>query len=103
MTNQGYPGKLMGGLPESPLSAAILQSKVRTNPTPKKVNYKWLPGYENYYPANANPNNAIYGDAVEPISKAVTTYATGFRNPYDCVVTMGGKVFCTDNGSNPGG
>lgn len=28
MTNQGYPGDLMGGLPESPLSGAILQAKV---------------------------------------------------------------------------
>lgn len=45
MTNQGYPGKLMGGLPESPLCAAILQSKVRTITTPQKVGYKWIAGY----------------------------------------------------------
>lgn len=29
MTNQGYPGTLMGGLPESPYSGAILRAKVR--------------------------------------------------------------------------
>lgn len=29
MTNQGMPGTNMGGLPESPLSGAILQAKVR--------------------------------------------------------------------------
>lgn len=29
MTNQGYPGLKMGGLPESPLGGAILQAKVR--------------------------------------------------------------------------
>ncbi len=28
MTNQGMPGVQMGGLPESPLSGAILQAKV---------------------------------------------------------------------------
>lgn len=50
----------------------------------------------------ADPNNAIYGDCVEPNTNLVKTYATGFRNPYDCVVTMAGKLACTDNGSNPG-
>lgn len=31
----------------------------------------------------------------------VSTYATGFRNCYDCHYTQAKKLICTDNGPNP--
>lgn len=65
MTNQGYPGDFMGGLPESPFSGAILQAKVKTSAFPVDIKYGFIPGQNPYLSvAGADPNNAIYGDAV---------------------------------------
>lgn len=76
--------------------------QVRAGGFPVKVKYRFIPGQKPaYIPKSADPNNAIYGDSVQPTTKMVAPYATGFRNAYDCTVTQKGQLICSDNGPNP--
>lgn len=79
-----------------------MHPQVRGPAFPTDITYQFIPQKPPYIPTDANPNNAIYGDAVEPLPTPVSIYARGFRNPFDCTVSMSGTVVCTDNGSNPG-
>jgi len=47
-------------------------------------------------------NDQAYGHLVKvaPTTIGVGMYATGLRNPFDCVYTTNGDFFCTENGPN---
>jgi len=91
-TNAGVIACPLGGIPESPLSGALLKAELSK------------PGF----------NGAIeYVDAVTGLPSTdqveghladyvpgtdVSVFAAGFRNPYDLVYTTEGRIYSTDNG-----
>ncbi|MDX9972802.1 MAG: malectin domain-containing carbohydrate-binding protein [FCB group bacterium] len=93
-TNAGVEHCNMGGLPESPLTAAVLQAPV------------WKTGFNGAITyietATGLPNNdQVYGHIVDVASGVdVSVFAPGFRNPYDIAMTTTGRLYSTDNGPN---
>lgn len=85
-TNAGVskPGDALGGVPDSPLSGAMLQAPVR------KKGFNGTITYSNYNnPATANK---IKGD--------VLVFAAGLRNSMCHVAHSNGHIYATDNGAN---
>ncbi|OUL34331.1 malectin domain-containing carbohydrate-binding protein [Nostoc sp. 106C] len=103
-TNAGITNDNIGGIPESPLSAAILKAEISKPGFNGKIKYS--------LPSDFKPPSGItfdpatsqkFGDkaTVQP-GVDVSVYAAGLRNPYDSVFTTKGLLYSTDNGPNPG-
>jgi Domain of unknown function (DUF4347)/Malectin domain/Glucose / Sorbosone dehydrogenase/IPT/TIG domain len=103
-TNAGIPESAIGGLPESPLTAAILKAEI-TKPNFNGAITYTLPN--TFVPPSGltfNPSTSqVFGDIanIAPGSD-VSVYASGFRNPYDVVWTTKGLLYATNNGANAG-
>jgi glucose/arabinose dehydrogenase len=93
-TNAGVQACNSGGLPESPLSGAILKAEV------SKPNFNGQIVYID--PASGQPNDdQVFGDRVVLAPGVdVSVFASGFRNAFDLVFTTRGLIYCTDNGPN---
>ncbi len=87
-TNAGVPSCILGGLPESPLSGAILKAEL-SNPD--------FNGQIEYSP---DDNQQSGGIAELLTGTNVAVYAPGFRNPYDIAFTTQQMIYCTDNGAD---
>jgi hypothetical protein len=103
-TNDGAPSKEFAFRPEYALSGAILAidlAAVGEGP------------YD--LPTLDDPARPGEADAGDPFGGAggnnqarllpdgpVTVWAPGFRNPYDVVLTVAGRLYTVDNGANPG-
>jgi len=103
-TNAGIPEAAIGGLPESPLTAAILKAEITKPNFNGAVTYS-LPS--NFVPPNGltfDPATSQVFGAVANIAPGsdVSVYASGFRNPYDVVWTTKGLLYATNNGANQG-
>lgn len=87
-TNAGHsaPGDGAGGVPESPLSAAVLEADYL------KPNFKGEILYDKY--DNPETANVISGDVV--------VFASGVRNSFGMVIHSNGQLYATDNGPNVG-
>jgi hypothetical protein len=93
-TNAGVQHCNMGDLPESPLSAAILKAPVW------KPTFNGAITYVETATGQTN-NDQVYGGVVDVApGVSVTTYALGFRNPFDLVMTTSGLLYNSDNGPN---
>lgn len=90
ITNAGHntPGNKLGGEPDSPLSTAILLAKLS-----KGSAFDGDVTYDQY--ADAETSKQTGG-------LDVSVYAGGLRNCFGMVVTTGGQIWATDNGSNDG-
>ncbi|CDF33842.1 unnamed protein product [Chondrus crispus] len=82
-TNAGKPDETIGGIDESPLSAASLVADI------------YSPGF----------NGTIVYDSNDPgtanqIAGDVTVYAPGWRNSFDLILHSNGMIYATDNGAN---
>ncbi|MDZ8056324.1 MAG: malectin domain-containing carbohydrate-binding protein [Aulosira sp. ZfuVER01] len=103
-TNAGITNDNIGGLPESPFSAAILKAEISKPNFNGKIKYS--------LPSDFKPPSGItfdpatsqkFGDkAIVQPGVDVSVYGAGLRNPYDLVFTPGGILYATDNGPNPG-
>ena len=80
-TNAGIPGTLLGTLPESPLSAAILRARITKPGFNGSINYiETATGLQN--------NDQVYGDRVDVAPGVdMSVFAPGFRNCFDIVWT----------------
>jgi N-acetylneuraminic acid mutarotase len=114
-TNVGSPSKMTGYTCEYALSAAILSidlNKLDSMPLKGKGDtaYKYdLPTLDD--PARPNISQGIdindpfggndgLNQAKAVLKGPVTIYATGFRNPYDIVITANRGMYTVDNGPN---
>jgi glucose/arabinose dehydrogenase len=105
-TNAGISNSNIGGLPESPFSAAILKATISDPNFNGNIEYS-LPG--NFVPpagwnSSLDPaDSQTWGDiaTVNP-GVGVSVYASGLRNPYDLVFTTSGNLYATENGPNAG-
>jgi len=98
-TNLGAPSYTFAYLPEYALGGAILSIDLTAIGT---TTYD-LPTLD---PAG-HPNSPFGGDdglnqAVITANGPVQLYATGFRNPYDLLISSKGVMYTDDNGSNVG-
>ena len=95
-TNAGIPGTLLGTLPESPLSAAILRARITKPGFNGSINYiETATGLQN--------NDQVYGDRVDVAPGVdMSVFAPGFRNCFDIVWTTQGRLYSSDNGPNGG-
>lgn len=96
VTNAGVPSCDLGGLPESPLSAAILRLRIGDPDFDGSVRYRdrdsGLPSHDQRDGQRLVPDTDAWG-GVE---------ATGLRNVYGMARTPHGSVYLLDNGPNPG-
>ncbi|MBD2336615.1 PQQ-dependent sugar dehydrogenase [Calothrix sp. FACHB-156] len=106
-TNAGVINDNIGGLPESPLSAAILKAEI--SKPGFKGNIKYVlqnplpPGYEIPAGLTFDPaDSQAFGDVANVVPGTdVSVYASGLRNPFGAVFTTKGLLYATDNGHNP--
>ncbi len=89
----------LGGLPETPLSAAIVKAEIWRNDYNGELTYvEDLGGglvIENM--------NQQFGESVEiGNGTGVSVYSSGFRNPFDVIFTTKGYMYTVDNGPNFG-
>lgn len=83
-TNMGLPGFRLGNYWETRLSSAILLAKLSDPAFNGTISY-------------TNPLTARHAI---PQNTFITTYATGFRNPFSIAMTRSGELYCTDQGPN---
>jgi glucose/arabinose dehydrogenase len=95
-SNAGVTNCAMGGLPESPLSGAILKAPISQPGFDEHITYvETLTGATNM--------NQVYGNDVDvALGTDVTVYAAGFRNAFDLVFTTAGRLYATDQGPRSG-
>lgn len=113
-TDTGAPSRSLGFTSETALSAAILQidlEKIVSLPTKTDSygqRYKYnLPTLNSVLNPNgehdfADPwggNDGLNQAVLDPDSP-VQLFATGFRNPFDLLLTAAGNLYTVDNGSN---
>ncbi|MEA5624985.1 malectin domain-containing carbohydrate-binding protein [Nostoc sp. UHCC 0251] len=103
-TNAGIPDTALGGIPESPLTAAILKATVNKSNFNGAITYS-LPS--DFVPPDgltfAPETSQVFGNIANIVpGNDVSVYASGFRNPYDVVWTTKGLLYATNNGSNTG-
>jgi glucose/arabinose dehydrogenase len=93
-TNAGVPSCDVGGLPESPLSGAILHARTSDPKFSGRIRYvNRTDGLENGDQQRAEDVDLAPGSGVSVL-------AAGLRNPFDLVITASGAVYATDNGPN---
>ena len=107
-TNAGVKHTKLGGLDESPFSAAILKAEITKPDFNGEIQYE-LPDNltgELEIPGNLafDPATSQYWGGVARVVDGVdvSVYASGLRNPYDLVWTTSGKLYSTDNAANTG-
>ncbi|CEL99219.1 unnamed protein product [Vitrella brassicaformis CCMP3155] len=99
MTNIGWPACILGGLPESHYSAAIIKVELR-NPKRSKT-LEWVDYFTRELIGNPNQLVADTYD-VAPWVTGVYPHSFGFRNAYDTVYTTKGQLWASSNGWNEG-
>ena len=93
-TNAGVKAPLIGDLPESPLSGAIIKAET------SRPDFNGILNYLDRVTL-AVANDQIFGEDVElEAGSHVGVHAHGLRNPYDLCLTTWGHVYATDNGPN---
>jgi glucose/arabinose dehydrogenase len=96
LTNAGVQHPGLGGLPESPLSAAVLKARLSKPDFNGAITYvETLTGLPN--------DDQLAGERVDVASGVdVEVHAAGFRNAVGLVYTTRGRLYATDNGPNMG-
>ena len=94
-TNAGVSDAGSGGLPESPLSAAILKARTSDPAFDGAVHHVESVG-------GAPNDDQRFGEEVDEACGDIAVHAAGTRNPFDMVLTTGGHLYATDNGPNVG-
>ncbi|CEM37878.1 unnamed protein product [Vitrella brassicaformis CCMP3155] len=99
MTNIGWPACILGGLPESHYSGALIKVELR-NPKRSRT-LEWV----DYFTRDriGNPNQLVADTYdVAPWVTGVYPYSFGIRNAYDTVYTTKGQLWTSSNGWNEG-
>jgi hypothetical protein len=102
-TNAGVADCACGGIPESPLSGAILRAELSQgagfNGTITHMTCAQPFGCS----GGTASNDQVVGDTVGVAAGVdVSVFAPGMRNSFDLVYTTAGRVYNTDNGGDPG-
>jgi hypothetical protein len=103
-TNLGGPSLKFSLLPEYALSSAILRIDLNAIGS---TTYNLPTLDDEGRPGASDANDPFGGNDGKNQAKLVPggpvqVYASGFRNPYDVVITEAGRMYSIDNGSNAG-
>jgi len=104
VTNMGAPFTNLENYPEMMYSAAILTVDLKQITTPPFD----LPTLDDPDRPGGNDENDPFGgnrgknQAIITSDSPVQIFASGFRNPYDLVLTQAGQFYTTNNGANSG-
>ena len=102
-TNAGIADDAIGGIDESPFTAAILKAEISQPDFNGNIEYE-LPADWTAPEGLTLPNpedSQGFGGIVNVASGVdVSVYASGFRNPYDLTLTTKGLLYATENGAN---
>jgi len=107
-TNMGAPSINFGQLPEYALSAAILSIDLSAiGESTYDIPTLDDPTRPNTGPGGSDNNDPFGGNdglnqAMRVPGSPVQVYASGFRNPYDVIITESGRMYTIDNGPNNG-
>ncbi|BAY25920.1 peptidase-like protein [Calothrix sp. NIES-2100] len=113
-TNAGITADEIGGVPESPFTAAMLKAEITKSNFNGKIQYKVPAGsiVPTSYPDGYTPpagetigaeDHQLNGGVADVVPGVdVSVYASGLRNSFDLVYTTKGKLYATDNGANAG-
>jgi glucose/arabinose dehydrogenase/N-acetylneuraminic acid mutarotase len=95
-TNAGVKWPLLGDLPGSPFSGAILRAATSRPDFNGAIQYVTK--------SNGTPTtDQVLGRNIESDGSAhIEVFASGLRNSYDLALTTWGLLYCTDNGPNTG-
>lgn len=95
-TNAGVKWPLIGDVPESPLSGAIVRARL------SDPGFNGTILYEDSV-TSVLVDDQVYGEQVDVADGVdVEVYASGFRNALDLVLHTNGYIYATDNGPNSG-
>lgn len=95
-TNAGVEQVESGGLPESPLSAAIVKAELSNPSFDGDLSYVETAG-------GAPNDDQMFGDVVDLAPGTdVWVHASGVRNGFDLVYTTSERLYASDNGPNFG-
>lgn len=111
-TNAGVVDDAIGGIDESPFTAAILKAEITKPGYNGIIEYKMPDGWVapeglNLIKPDSTPakpeESQGFGGIVEVVPGVdVSVYASGLRNPYDLVYATNGIVYATENSANGG-
>ena len=111
-TNAGIADDAIGGIDESPFTAAILKANITKPGYNGNIQYKMPDGWVAPEGLNLTKPNGTkakpeesqgFGGIVEVVPGVdVSVYASGLRNSYDLVYATNGIVYATENSANGG-
>ena len=101
-TNAGVADERIGGLDESPFTAAILKAEITKPDFNGQIEYELPPDTPIAPGLSFDPatSQGYGGYAVVKPGIDVLVYASGLRNPFDLVWSTKGFLYATDNGPN---
>ncbi|NBD17493.1 MAG: hypothetical protein GVY04_15555, partial [Cyanobacteria bacterium] len=116
-TNAGIVSDAIGGLDESPFTAAVLKADITKADFNGAINYTLPDGFLDNYLAENNltledftledgklfdpSDSQVFGYAANVVEGVdVSVYSSGTRNPFDILFTTQGSLYATDNGAN---
>lgn len=95
-TNAGVQFPLLGDVPESPYSGAILRARL------SKPGFNGTILYEDTA-TGVLVDDQVFGEQVDVADGVdIEVYASGMRHAYDLVLHTNGYIYATDNGPNSG-
>ena len=104
-TNAGIADDAIGGIDESPFTAAILKAEITKPNFNGNIQYQlpvdWV-APEGLELTNPEESQGFGGIVDVAPGVDVSVYAAGLRNPYDLVYTTSGIIYATENGANGG-
>lgn len=104
-TNAGIVDDAIGGIDESPFTAAILKAEITKPEFNGDIQYQLPADWttpEGLQLANPEESQGFGGIVKVAPGVDVSVYASGLRNPYDLVYTTDGTIYATENGANGG-
>ncbi len=111
-TNAGIADDAIGGIDESPFTAAILKAEITKPDFNGNIQYQLpadfvVPEGLNLTKPDGSPANPEesqgFGGIVDVVPGVdVSVYASGLRNPYDLVYATNGIIYSTENSANGG-
>ena len=103
-TNAGIPDDEIGGLDESPFTAAIVKAEITKPDFNGNIQYQLPADWVAPEGLQVDPlTSQGFGGIVDVAPGVdVSVYASGLRNSYDLVYSTKGILYATENDANPG-
>ena len=101
-TNAGITNAKIGGIPESPFSAAILKAEITKPDFNGTIEYSLPDDFVPPAGLTFDPaTSQVFGDIASVVPGVdVSVYASGFRNAFSLLLTTDDLIYTVENGAN---